>query len=245
MADADPVKKIAVLIDADNAQHRNLQTVLNEITKYGQILVKRAYGDWSAPNLRTWKNVLNRLAIVPVQQFALTKGKNSTDMAMVIDAMDLLYSATYTAFALVTSDSDFARLAARLRESQVTVIGVGEKKTPESFRNACEVFLLTELLDSSTGGDSNEEDDADEVAPEFTEEELLSLLKKAADQYGDHDGWTDASAASSLINRQRPDFDPRLFGCTKFGEVLARFPKHIKVRRSDVPGKSPLVYRFG
>jgi len=150
----------------------------------------------------------------------------------------------YTAFALVTSDSDFARLAARLRESQVTVIGVGEKKTPESFRNACEVFLLTELLDPSSQGESHEDDVAEGAAPEFTEEELLSLLKKSADQSGDHDGWTNAATASNLIRRQRPDFDPRMFGCQKFGEVLGKFPQRIETRKSDVPGKLPLVYRF-
>ncbi len=137
MKDIEMAKKIAVLIDAENAQCSVLAAVLNELSKHGHIIVKKAYGDWSSIHLRNWKIPLNELAINPVQQFSYTQGKNSSDAAMIIDAMDLLYSKQFDAFALVTSDSDFTKLASRLKESQIFVFGVGESKTPAAFRNAC------------------------------------------------------------------------------------------------------------
>jgi uncharacterized protein (TIGR00288 family) len=147
MKDIFDEKKIAVLIDADNAQYSRMKTVLREVSTHGHIITKRAYGDWSSSNLKNWKDHLNELAIQPVQQFAYTQGKNSTDAHLIIDAMDLLYSEKYDAFVLVSSDSDFTRLASRLRESQKYVIGVGESKTPISFRNACDEFIIVENLD--------------------------------------------------------------------------------------------------
>jgi uncharacterized protein (TIGR00288 family) len=146
MKDIDTEKKIAVLIDAENASYNVLGAVLTELSKHGHIIVKKAYGDWSSKHLVNWKTPLNELAINPVQQFSYTQGKNSSDAAMIIDAMDLLYTNQFDAFALVTSDSDFTKLASRLKESQIYVFGVGESKTPAAFRNACDDFILTEVL---------------------------------------------------------------------------------------------------
>ena len=146
MKDLDVHKKVAVLIDADNAQLAKLSPILDEISAHGHVLINRAYGDWSAETLKNWKKPLNELAIQPIQQFAYTTGKNSTDASMIIDAMDLLYSDRIDAFALVSSDSDLTKLASRLRESEKFVFGVGEKKTPVSFRNACDDFIFTENL---------------------------------------------------------------------------------------------------
>ncbi|TOK31976.1 NYN domain-containing protein, partial [Vibrio parahaemolyticus] len=145
MIDINSEKKIAVLIDAENAQYSVLDAVLKELSKHGHILVKKAYGDWSSECLKNWKQPLNELAINPVQQFSYTQGKNSSDAAMIIDAMDLLYSNKYDAFALVSSDSDFTKLASRLKESEIYVFGVGKKMTPVAFRNACDDFMYTEV----------------------------------------------------------------------------------------------------
>lgn len=142
MKDLAEQKKIAILVDADNTQLKKLKVILEELNAHGHVITKRAYGDWSSDYLKNWKNPLNELAIQPVQQFAYTTGKNATDASMIIDAMDLLYSKKYDAFALVSSDSDFTRLASRIREEQVFVFGVGEQKTPLSFRNACDDLSL-------------------------------------------------------------------------------------------------------
>lgn len=150
MKDIDELKKIAVLIDAENAQQSKLKSVIDEISAHGHIIVKRAYGDWSTDILRGWKDILNTLAIQPVQQFSYTTGKNSSDAKMIIDAMDLLYTKQFDAFVLVTSDSDFTSLATRLKQSEIFVFGVGENKTPVSFRNACDDFILTENLNKFT-----------------------------------------------------------------------------------------------
>jgi uncharacterized LabA/DUF88 family protein len=150
MKDIDEQKKIAVLIDADNAQHSRIKAVLAEISTHGHIITKRAYGDWSSSNLRSWKTILNEYSIQPVQQFAYTTGKNSTDASMIIDAMDLLYTGKYDSFVLVSSDSDFTKLASRLREAEKFVFGVGEAKTPAAFRNACDDFILVENLERET-----------------------------------------------------------------------------------------------
>jgi uncharacterized LabA/DUF88 family protein len=146
MKNIDEEKKMVVLIDADNAQYSRLSEILKEISGYGHIITRRAYGDWSSEYLKNWKTHLNELAIQPVQQFAYTTGKNSTDASLIIDAMDLLYTEKYDVFVIISSDSDFTKLASRLRESEVYVIGVGEKKTPTSFRNSCDEFMLVENL---------------------------------------------------------------------------------------------------
>lgn len=220
-------KKIAVLIDAENTSQTVLSAVFIELAKYGQIVIKRADGDWSGNALRNWKKPLNELAITPIQQFAYTQGKNSSDAAMIIDAMDLLYSQTFNAFAIVSSDSDFTRLASRLRESHMYVFGVGEKKTPISFRNACDDFIYTErLVTADDSEEINASPDAKSPAIIASENQksrqelcqdanFIRLLRSAIRECEDEeDGWTHLGKAGQYIKRQQSDFDPRNYGYT-------------------------------
>lgn len=237
MKDLDSEKKIAVLIDAENAQYSVLGAVLAELSKHGHIIVKKAYGDWSSNHLRNWKQPLNELAINPVQQFSYTQGKNSSDAAMIIDAMDLLYSCKFDAFALISSDSDFTKLASRLKESQIYVFGVGEKKTPIAFRNACDDFISTEVLrDLDTDQDSEPADTAPKTgnsaatSPEEkrlrSDTRLLNILRNAITEYADDDGWAPLGPCGGLIKRQYPDFDSRTYGyatLTKLIEAIGLF----------------------
>lgn len=247
MKDLDDHKKIAVLIDADNAQYTKVKAILDEISAHGHIVVKRAYGDWSSDYLKNWRQYLNELAIQPVQQFAYTTGKNSTDASMIIDAMDLLYSNKFDAFALVSSDSDFTKLASRLRESEIFVFGVGQKKTPISFRNACDDFIFTENLSVEEA-----EPAATLQAQEITEKpekepilalELVPLLTRAWEQFQDDEGWANMASAGSFLKRSKPDFDPRSYGATKFSDLLQQLAEQFEVNRS--PGKgSTLIIRY-
>ena len=228
MKDIDSEKKIAVLIDAENAQYSILEAVLSELKKHGHIIVKKAYGDWSSNHLRNWKQPLNELAINPVQQFSYTQGKNSSDAAMIIDAMDLLYSKKFDAFALVSSDSDFTKLASRLKESQIYVFGVGEQKTPISFRNACDDFIYTEVL-KNLGPDEDTESisiEVEAVDKKKTRQELcgdsrlIKILRNAINEYADDEGWASLSPCGSLIKRQHPDFDSRTYGYTTLSKLI-------------------------
>jgi uncharacterized protein (TIGR00288 family) len=224
MIDIDTAKKIAVLIDAENASHKMLGPVLNELSKHGHIIVKKAYGDWSSKHLINWKTPLNELAINPVQQFSYTQGKNSSDAAMIIDAMDLLYTNQFDAFALVTSDSDFTKLASRLKEAQIYVFGVGESKTPPAFRNACDDFILTEVLESPEEEKAPAKKIAKKTSSKKTgnqqtlkqDTKLVNILRDAVSEYADDDGWARASSCGSLIKRQYSDFDPRNHGFKSF-----------------------------
>ena len=229
MKDLDQHKKIAVLIDADNAQYSKLKYILGEISAHGHIVTKRAYGDWSKQSLKNWRDQLNELAIEPIQQFAYTTGKNSTDASMIIDAMDLLYQNKFDAFALVSSDSDFTRLASRLKESEIFVFGVGENKTPISFRNACDDFILTENLGINLLIDENINDrDKKSNQPEI---ELLLLLTEGWKQYQNDDGWANIAPVGSFIKRSKPDFDPRTYGATKITDVIAKFTKDFQIKK--------------
>jgi uncharacterized protein (TIGR00288 family) len=227
MKDLDSEKKIAVLIDAENAQWSVLSAVLAELSKHGHLVVKKAYGDWSGTHLKNWKVPLNELAITPVQQFSYTQGKNSSDAALIIDAMDLLYSKTFDAFALVTSDSDFTKLASRLKESQIFVFGVGENKTPVAFRNACDDFVFTEVL-------RKPEEEKETVALNLSERsnskrtrqelrmdtKLVNILHNAISEYADDEGWALLAKAGSLIKRQYPDFDARNYGFATLTKLI-------------------------
>lgn len=239
MKDLSEQKKIAVLIDGDNAQCSKMKSILDELSAHGHILIKRAYGDWSTENLKNWKKTLNELAIHPVQQFAYTTGKNSTDASMIIDAMDLLYSKKFDAFALVSSDSDFTKLASRLREEEIFVFGVGETKTPISFRNACDDFILTENL----GVELNEvKSAAPKLASKHAESSaLVPVLTKAWEQYQDDEGWANVAAAGSFLKRATPDFDPRTYGVTKLPEVIAILSDFFEMKKSRGKGTSTIV----
>jgi uncharacterized LabA/DUF88 family protein len=221
--------RIGVLIDADNAQSVVIGPLLTEIAKYGITSVKRAYGDWTTQRLRSWKEVLNEHAIQPVQQFAYTTGKNATDSAMIIDAMDLLYSDRLQAFCLVSSDSDFTRLATRLRESGMTVYGVGEQKTPRAFVSACDRFIYSEILqDTSDVEDADADADSQRAKPvtkKSTKElrqdtKLVQLLRNAATSAADEDGWANLSVVGTYIANLSPDFDPRNYGYAKLSLLI-------------------------
>jgi uncharacterized LabA/DUF88 family protein len=233
MTDNAITKKIAVLIDAENTSHTVLKSVFIELAKHGHIVIKRAYGDWSSACLKNWKSQLNELAIMPVQQFAYTQGKNSSDAALIIDAMDLLYSNTFNAFAIVSSDSDFTRLASRLRESHTYVFGVGEKKTPISFRNACDDFIYTEILvledmeDKNISADSTSNFSVSENGKtRLSRNELcqnprfVSLLRSAIRECEEEDGWAHLGKSGQYLKRQQSDFDPRNYGYTTLTSLI-------------------------
>jgi uncharacterized LabA/DUF88 family protein len=215
--------KLAVLIDADNAQASSIEELLVEVSRYGTASIKRAYGDWTTPNLKGWKEVLHRLAIQPIQQFRYTTGKNATDSALIIDAMDLLHSAGLDGFCLVSSDSDFTRLATRIREGGLAVYGFGQKKTPEPFVAACDKFIYTEILKPQELAPAQE---VRSLAP------LTPMLRAAIDASAREDGWSLLPTIGSMLLKNSPSFDPRNYGFKKLGE-LVRKQDYVEIR--EVP----------
>ena len=236
MKDLDQHKKIAVLIDADNAQLSKLSLILEELSSHGHVVTKRAYGDWSADTLKNWKTTLNELAIQPVQQFAYTRGKNATDASMIIDAMDLLYSKKFDAFALVSSDSDFTKLASRLREDEIYVFGFGEQKTPVSFRNACDDFLFTENLSLDPAEDLAETARPAQKSGPTKAPEIVRLLRRAWDHVQDDQGWATLSAAGSFLKRAKSDFDPRTYGAKKFSDLFSDLSDYFETQKAPGGG---------
>lgn len=209
---------LAVLIDADNAQPVIIDGLLAEIANYGVASVKRIYGDWTGPGLKGWKEVLLEHSIQPIQQFAYTKGKNATDSAMIIDAMDLLYTDNFDGFCIVSSDSDFTKLASRIRESGLIVYGFGEKKTPSPFVSACDKFVFTEVLRAKV---DESEAIAKKTASELKQDtKLVTLLRNAVDATSDDSGWANLGPVGSKIAKQSPEFDPRNYGYGKLGELV-------------------------
>lgn len=232
-------KKIAVVIDADNTQPSKISAVLQEISKYGRIVVKRAYGNWRKDTLKNWETETKQLAIKAVQQFDYVSGKNATDMALVIDTIELLYTNMYDTFVIVSSDSDYTPLAIKLRESGVYVMGVGEKTTPQPFINSCDEFLLLENISiPSTKTKKNTSQ-----APTDPINEIHNLLKSACTTYQDEEGFTDMGAAGSFIKRAKPDFDSRTYGYRKLTDLLSAFPKRYKVKREQEKGTTIIYYK--
>ncbi len=230
--------KIAVLIDADNAQLIKLKVILDELSKYGRIIVKKAYGDWKNPLLKNWEDELKQLAIKPEQQFAYTKGKNATDIALVIDAMDLLFTNIYDAFAIVCSDADYTPLAIRLRETGAYIFGIGEDKTPSAFRNSCDNFILTKNLTDSREqieriNDYNNSTDFSDIS------EIHKLLYAASETYQDDDGWVNAASAGNYIKRVRPDYELRAYGFSKLSDLLNENKKLYDTKKDSL-GKVPI-----
>ncbi len=214
-----PTQKLAVLIDADNAQPSIIEGLLAEIAKYGTANVKRIYGDWTGPHLKGWKDVLLKHSIQPIQQFSYTIGKNATDSAMIIDAMDLLFTNKFDGFCIVSSDSDFTKIASRLREAGIVVYGFGEKKTPEPFVSACDKFIYTEVLISKEDDNlSIKRKSANELKQDT---KLVNLLRNAVDASSDESGWSHLAPVGNNIAKQVPDFDPRNYGYKKLGELVA------------------------
>jgi hypothetical protein len=228
--------KLAVLIDADNAQAALITELLAEIARYGTATVKRAYGDWTTPNLSGWKESLHNLAIQPIQQFRFTVGKNATDSALIIDAMDLLHSGTVDGFCLISSDSDFTRLATRIREAGLSVYGFGEKKTPRPFVAACDKFIYTEILRSPDKGAAAD-------TPSSAVEPLKPALQQAILAAAREDGWATLSAVGSLVVKANPSFDSRNYGFQKLGELI-RAQNYLEVKSAPVGDGSPNVHLF-
>ena len=226
--------KLAVLIDADNAQASVIDDLLREVARYGTATIKRAYGDWTTPHLNGWKETLHRQAIQPIQQFRFTTGKNSTDSALIIDAMDLLHGGRVDGFCLVSSDSDFTRLATRIREAGMAVYGFGEEKTPRPFVVACNKFIYTEILRAPLNRSA---------APEATKEPLRPLLVAAIAGAAREDGWAPLSNVGALVLKNNPSFDPRNYGCEKLGELVKR-QTYLKVKKVPAIDGSPNAHLF-
>lgn len=226
--------KIAVLIDADNVPHSNIKEMLDEISKYGTPTIKRIYGDWTSSTIARWKPFLLKNAITPIQQCSYTSGKNATDSAMIIDAMDILHSDKVDAFCLVSSDSDFTRLATRIRESGKLVFGMGERKTPVPFIASCDKFTYIEIL----RGDVAKAKSA-KVLPEAKEKvvmeefDLLTLLNQSVDDVADEEGWAFLGEIGSHILKKCPDFDPRNYNYKKLSLLMESFGDYFTVERRD------------
>lgn len=253
-------KKFAVLIDADNAQASAIEAVLSEIARYGFVTSKRCYGDWTQSNSNSWKALLLSHAIQPIQQFAYTKGKNATDSAMIIDAMDLLYTGNFDGFCIISSDSDFTKLATRLRESGMEVYGFGRKTTPEPFRVACNKFIYTEVLMNDTGpaDTSNRNtpthldkhvdttksksppEEAIETKNEVSESSELRELLREAFVKNEDEGWAYLADIGSYIQRVKPDFDPRNYAA---GKKLSALIKSLEYIETDLRNNS-IYIRF-
>lgn len=221
---------LAVLIDGDNIPYANIKGMMEEIAKFGIPTFKRIYGDWTKPQLGGWKGVLLENAITPIQQYSYTSGKNATDSAMIIDAMDILYSGKVDGFCVVSSDSDFTRLATRLRESGMLVIGMGEKKTPSPFIVACDKFIYLEILASSDDKDSDKKNkDKEQASVQKVDNRLLNLLKATIQDQADDDGWAFLGEVGQMLNKKRPDFDPRNYGFSRLTPMLKSLKKNFEV----------------
>jgi uncharacterized LabA/DUF88 family protein len=236
---------LAVLIDGDNIPSAYVKEMMEEIAKYGNPTIKRIYGDWTNPRLNKWKTVLLENAITPIQQYGYTQGKNATDSAMIIDAMDVLYSGKVDGFCLVSSDSDFTRLATRLREAGMQVFGIGEKKTPNPFIVACDKFIYIEILKNQSRDenlDSSEEKVKNENKFDQITSKQLRLIATTIGDLADDDGWAFLGDVGSLLQKKQPNFDSRNYGFQKLTPLLQSI-KAIEVeRRQDSKGHKKLVY---
>lgn len=232
--------RLAVLIDADNARPSVVEGLLAEVAKYGVAGVRRAYGDWTTPNLGGWKAVLLDSSIQPVQQFRYTVGKNATDSAMIIDAMDLLHSRRLDGFCIVSSDSDFTGLARRIREDGLLVIGFGERKTPRPFVAACDRFIYTDLLGpEAPGREAAGQGPAKDLAADT---KLVNLIKGAVEAASDDTGWAHLGAVGRNIASQSPEFDARTYGYGKLSELVAALPLFEMEERRQGEGPSKALY---
>jgi uncharacterized LabA/DUF88 family protein len=244
---SETAARLAVLVDADNAQPAIIEELLAEVAKYGTAHVKRAYGDWTGTNLKGWKDQLLAQSIQPIQAFAYTSGKNSTDSAMVIDAMDLLYSGRFDGFCLVSSDSDFTRLAARLRESGLIVYGFGERKTPKAFVAACDKFIYIENL-TRQAGVATDPGAVPVPVPRASSAQLkgdaalVGQLRHAVEAASDDDGWAPLGHVGQLLTKQQPDFDSRSYGYAKLSDLMAATTLFELERRSLGDGRPGVIY---
>lgn len=218
MAPNDRLKRLAVLIDADNTSSKIADGLFEEIARLGEASVRRIYGDFASPRSKGWIETLTRHAIIPQQQFAYTTGKNASDIALVIDAMDLLLSGRFDGFCLVSSDSDFTRLASRIREQGVDVFGFGEQKTPESFRQACRRFIYTENISDQASPD----DDTKALSPLKTPSAAVPIIKRVLSDIDSEEGWVALSALGTQLSNLKSDFDSRTYGCSKLSDLIRK-----------------------
>jgi hypothetical protein len=237
--------RLAVLIDGDNIPSAYVKEMMEEIAKYGNPTIKRIYGDWTKPILSKWKNMLLENAITPIQQYGYTKGKNATDSAMIIDAMDILYSEKVNGFCIVSSDSDFTRLATRLREAGMKVYGIGEKKTPEPFIVACDKFIYIEILKKDTKENEinaspskvGKKSEVDKITPN-----VIRLISSTISDLADDDGWAFLGDVGSLLQKKQPNFDSRNYGFEKLTPLINSIGKYEIDQRDSFKGKFKLIY---
>ena len=244
-------RRLALLIDGDNAQASLLGEMLAEASKYGLLTIRRVYGDWTEPQLKSWKQVLHTYAIQPVQQFRYTVGKNATDSAMIIDAMDILYTAGIDGFCLVSSDSDYTRLATRIREKNLFVMGIGKQNTPRAFVNACDVFVYTENLvaESATELPFPIQETSGAGASEAAEVDALQgnlerLFRTAYESEAQDDGWALLSAMGNKVRQLDPAFDPRTYGFRQLLHLIRAHPELFDIRRTKVRGGGVVYVRM-
>jgi len=235
--------KLAVLIDGDNIPSAHVKEMMEEIAKYGDPTIKRIYGDWTKPRLSKWKKMLLEHAITPVQQYSYTTGKNATDSAMIIDAMDILYSEKVNGFCLVSSDSDFTKLAIRLREAGMQVIGIGEKKTPNPFIVACDKFIYVEILadQSSENEFEPKKIKEGESFDKITAKEI-KLISSSIDALSDDDGWAFLGDVGSLLQKKQPNFDPRNYGFQKLTPMIKSIGKYEIEQRDSTKSRHKLIF---
>ena len=235
MAENENDLRLAVLIDADNASRTAMKDVMAEVAVYGTPTIKRIYGDWTSPNMASWKSILLECALTPIQQYGYTTGKNSTDSAMIIDAMDILYSGTCDGFVLVSSDSDFTRLATRLREAGMKVYGMGEKKTPKPFIVACDKFVYIEVIraaakqaaeaakrkeEAQAKKSAKKENKKAQAASSPAPEEIVELIAESVEDLCEEDGLAHMGKLGNLLLKKQPDFDPRNYGFSKLSKLI-------------------------
>ena len=232
---------LAVLIDGDNIPSAHIKEMMEEITKYGNPTIKRIYGDWTKPGLNKWKKLLLENAITPMQQYAYTSGKNATDSAMIIDAMDILYSKKVQGFCLVSSDSDFTRLATRLREAGMQVIGIGEKKTPNPFIVACDKFIYIEILKKQSEEKVESKDFEEPVLDKISRKDI-NLISTSINDLSDEDGWAFLGDVGSMLQKKRPNFDSRNYGFDKLTPLIKSIGKFEIEQRESPKSRHKLIY---
>jgi uncharacterized LabA/DUF88 family protein len=235
-------RRLALLIDGDNAQHSLIEPILEEVSRYGTVTIRRAYGDWTQPNLANWRPVMLAHAIQPIQQWRYTTGKNATDSALIIDAMDVLYSGTVQGFCIVSSDSDYTRLGTRIRESGLFVMGVGRKLTPDAFIKACDVFVHVENLTQPAPPSQPKKVNTEK--PSNTSSALMNLLLRAFEISAEEDGWVKLSTLGDALHRLDPSFDSRTYGHKSLSLLIKSLQKQIIIKGSKKTGPATIYVRI-
>lgn len=241
-----PQQRIALLIDGDNAQPALIEKILTEAGKNGAVTIRRIYGDWTRASMKSWKNVLNTTAIQPIQQFSYTKGKNATDSSMIIDAMDILHSDLVDGFCIVSSDSDYTRLATRIREGGFFVMGIGKEMTPQAFVKACNLFIYTENLmpkgSVQRGRRPVQSSSSREIEPRALDP--IPLLKGAMEMAMQEDGWANLATLGFYLHQLDPGFDPRTYGYKQLSQLLKKYPQIFELRFKDESGQTVFFARL-